>query len=152
MAYPDDKLEMTNAMQAQQLDSIMTKDPVCVDMDLTLGHAMELCSEKRIRHLPVLDESKHLIGMVTDRDLRYHISPRIGTLSENNSDRATLGRHVHQIMVRQVVSATAETAMSEAAQRMLENGVGCLPVVDGERHVIGIITTADFLRYIAKNQ
>ncbi len=130
----------------------MARDVVSIDMDLTLGSAMELCASRRIRHLPVVDENKCLAGMVTDRDLRYFISPRIGTLSENNADRATLSRHVHQIMTRQVISATGDISLSEAAQLMLSHGVGCLPVLDGDRHVIGIITTVDFLRFIAKSE
>lgn len=141
---------MSNILQTQRLDTVMTRDVVSIDMDLTLGQAMELCSEKRIRHLLVVDEEKRLVGVVTDRDLRYYISPRIGTLSENSADRSTLSRHIHQIMVRQVVSATGDIALSEAAQLMLTNGVGCLPVVDADRRVLGIITTVDFLRIIAK--
>ncbi len=86
-----------------ELDRVMTEDVVCIDMDFTLLKAIELCSEKRIRHLPVLDEDNRLVGIVTDRDLRYFLSPRLGTISENNSDRESLSRHVHQMMVRKVV-------------------------------------------------
>ncbi len=130
---------------------VMTRDVVCVDMDFTLGKAIDLCSQKRIRHLPVLDENKRLVGIVTDRDLRYYLSPRLGTISENNADRESMNRRVHQIMVRQVVCTTAETTLPEAAQLMLANRVGCLPIVDRDRRVIGIITTTDLLRYLAEN-
>jgi acetoin utilization protein AcuB len=148
----DDKHGMVAELQAHGLDRVMTKDVICIDMDFTLGKAIELCSEKRIRHLPVLDENGRLAGIVTDRDLRYFLSPRIGTLSENTSDRESLHRHVHQMMVRRVVCASSDTSIAEAAQRMLTNRVGCLPVVNGARRVIGIITTSDLLRYIAENR
>ncbi|MGD0099754.1 MAG: CBS domain-containing protein [Acidobacteriota bacterium] len=134
-----------------ELDRVMTEDVVCIDMDFTLLKATELCSEKRIRHLPVLDEDNRLAGIVTDRDLRYFLSPRLGTISENSSDRESLSRHVHQMMVRKVVCATRDTTLSEAAQLMLANRVGCLPVVNGNRLVVGIITTSDILRYVAQN-
>ena len=147
---PADKLSMFE-QRISELDRVMTEDVVCIDMDFTLLKAIELCSEKRIRHLPVLDENNRLVGIVTDRDLRYFLSPRIGTISENNSDRESLSRHVHQMMVRKVVSATADMTLSEAAQLMLENRVGCLPVVNSDRLVVGIITTADILRYVAQN-
>jgi len=143
---------MAPERQMHGLDRVMTRDVVCVDMDFTLGKAIELCSEKRIRHLPVLDENHRLAGIVTDRDLRYYCSPRLGTLSENNADRESLERHVHQIMVRRVVCTTADTTLPEAAQLMLTNRVGCLPVVDSGRHVIGIITTSDLIRYIAESR
>lgn len=131
--------------------NIMASEVVCADMDITLGAAMELCAEKRIRHLPVLDEYKQLVGMVTDRDLRYHLSPRIGTLAENKSDRENLEHPIHLIMRHTVVVVSADTSVSEAAQLMLANRVGCLPVVNLGRHVIGIVTTTDLLRYLATN-
>jgi acetoin utilization protein AcuB len=129
----------------------MTHGVVCADMDITLGAAMELCAEKRIRHLPVLDEHKQLAGLVTDRDLRYHLSPRIGTLAENKSDRESLEHPIHLIMRHTVVVASAETSVAEAAQLMLANRVGCLPIVNLGRHVVGIITTTDLLRCLAES-
>ncbi|NLT65390.1 MAG: CBS domain-containing protein [Acidobacteria bacterium] len=129
---------------------IMTPDPLCVGMDMPLGKAMELCLEKRIRHLPVLDEQNRLAGLVTDRDIRFHISPRIGTISENNSDRESLRRPIHLIMVRGVVVTVPGMLLSEAAQLMLANRVGCLPVVDPERHVVGMLTTTDLIRYVSR--
>jgi CBS domain-containing protein len=131
--------------------NLMTRDVVCADMDTTLGTAMELCSEKRIRHLPILDEYKQLTGLVTDRDLRYYISPRIGTLAENMTDRESLNHPVHLIMRRTVIVASAETTVAEAAQLMLVNRVGCLPVINLGRHVVGIVTTTDLLRYLAES-
>jgi acetoin utilization protein AcuB len=127
---------------------IMTREVACVDMDRTLGEAMALCSENHIRHLPVLDEHKRLVGLVTDRDLRYFLSPRIGTLSENSSDRESMGRPVHLVMVRGVHVTYPNSSLAEVAQIMLDHRIGCLPVIDGERHVVGIVTTNDFLRYI----
>jgi len=133
-----------------EIQELMTRDVVCADMDTPLGNAMELCSDKRIRHLPVLDDQKQLAGLVTDRDLRYYVSPRLGTISENRSDRESLERPLHLIMIRNVVVASVSSTLAEAAQLMLENRVGCLPVVDSDRHVVGIITTTDLIRYIAR--
>ena len=130
---------------------VMTRDVFTIDMDVTLGAAIEFCTENGIRHLPVVDENKCLTGMVTDRDLRSSVSPRLGTISENNADRETLGRRVHLIMARRVFSTTTEATLAEAAKLMLEHHVGCLPVIDGESRVIGLITTSDLLRSIAQN-
>src|SRR5512145_1028540 len=132
--------------------SLMKSDVVCADMDTPLGEAMDLCSAKRIRHLPVLDERKQLVGLVTDRDLRYYVSPRLGTISENRSDRESLQRPLHLIMVRNVVVASADATLAEAAGRMLANRVGCLPVIDADRHVIGILTATDLIRHVAEGK
>jgi CBS-domain-containing membrane protein len=141
--YPADE----NSMIA--VESIMTRKVISINMDIILSDALELCSQNRIRHLPVLDEDKRLAGLVTDRDLHYSISPRIGTISENNSDRATLSLHVHRIMKREVIATSIEAPLAEVAQLMLTHRIGCLPVINGERHVIGIVTTADLLRHLA---
>jgi CBS domain-containing protein len=141
----DDKAPMA------AIQNLMTRDVVCADMDTPLGKAMDLCSAKRIRHLPVLDEQKRLIGLVTDRDLRYFVSPRLGTISENKFDRESLDRPLHLIMVRSVVVASADATIAEAARLMLANRVGCLPIGDSNRNVVGIITTTDLLRDIAES-
>jgi CBS domain-containing protein len=49
----------------------------------------------------------------------------------------------------EVITASAAAPLAEAAQLMLTHRIGCLPVVDSERHVIGIVTTADLLRHLA---
>jgi CBS-domain-containing membrane protein len=131
---------------------VMTGDIISIDMDTTVGTAMDVCSEKRIRHLPVVDDKDRLAGLVTDRDLRYAISPRIGTISENNSDRESLTRLVHLIMVRDVVTASPQTSLPKAAADMLEHRVGCLPVLDSGRRVVGIVTTSDLLSYMAQHR
>jgi acetoin utilization protein AcuB len=129
----------------------MKTDVVCAGMDIALSKAIELCEDKRIRHLPIIDESRQLVGLVTDRDLRYYISPRVGTISENRADRESLERPIHLIMIRKVVVASADTPLWEAAQLMLDNRVGCLPVINLGRQVVGILTTTDLIRYIAQS-
>jgi CBS domain-containing protein len=129
----------------------MKIDVVCAGMDVSLAKAIELCEDKRIRHLPIVDESRQLVGLVTDRDLRYYVSPRVGTISENRADRESLERPIHLIMIRKVVVASADTPLWEAAQLMLDNRVGCLPVINLGRQVVGILTTTDLIRYIAQS-
>jgi acetoin utilization protein AcuB len=131
---------------------IMTSDVSTIPMDMTLGQAMEVCSRKKIRHLPVVDEYGQLAGLVTDRDIRYLISPRIGTISENTADRESLKRPIHLIMIRTTVVATPQMSIAEAAQLMLDHRIGCLPVTDSQRKVIGMVTATDLIRYIAQKQ
>ena len=83
-----------------KLESIMQRNVVRADTDTTLGEAMTICFQHRIRHLPVVNNREKLAGLVTDRDLRFYISHRLGTIMENNSDRETLHHHVHVMMVR----------------------------------------------------
>lgn len=136
-------------MEPIRLKAIMQQNVIRADMDATLGEAMTICFQHRIRHLPVLSSEGKLAGLVTDRDLRFYISHRLGTIMENTSDRETLHHHLHVIMLRRVITGRPEMAVTEAARLMLDNHVGCLPVVDEQHHVLGIVTTSDFLRLIA---
>jgi acetoin utilization protein AcuB len=131
------------------LSSIMKTEVVSIDMDESLKSALELCTNRGIRHLPVVDEAGALVGILTDRDIRYHLSPRLGTISENNSDRATLDRRVHTVMARDVFTGTPEMSLGAAARKMLHDRVGCLPVVDSDHRVVGVVTTSDFLLLLA---
>jgi acetoin utilization protein AcuB len=128
----------------------MRTDVISVKMDSKLGEAMELCASRRIRHLPVVNDQGKLAGLVTDRNLRSYVSPRVGTISENNADRETLDRRVHVIMIRTIVTGWSSMTLAQAAALMLDHRVGCLPVVDNERRLVGIVTTTDFLRIIAQ--
>jgi CBS domain-containing protein len=136
--------------ESLRLKHFMQTSVIRAAMDSTLGEAMTLCFQHRIRHLPVINDEGKLVGLLTDRDLRFYISHRLGTIMENNSDREALHHHLHVIMVRRVVSGRPEMTLTQGARLMLENRIGCLPVIDGENRLIGIVTTGDFLRLIAE--
>jgi acetoin utilization protein AcuB len=127
----------------------MQKDVVRANMDTSIGEAMTICFQHRIRHLPILTGEGRLVGIVTDRDLRFYISHRLGTIMENNTDRETLHRHLNVVMVRRVITAKPEMTVADAARLMVDYHVGCLPVVDAENRLLGIMTSGDFLRLIA---
>jgi acetoin utilization protein AcuB len=127
------------------LSAIMKTAVASIGMDATLAEALELCAERRIRHLPVVDEEGRLVGILTDRDIRYHLSPRLGTLSENNTDRASMQRRVHMVMSRQVIVGTAEMTIAEGARLMVRHRLGCIPIIDPDSRIVGIITTTDYL-------
>jgi acetoin utilization protein AcuB len=138
-----------DSTESLRLKNVMRQDVIRTDMDATLGEAMTICFQHRIRHLPVLNSDGKLVGLVTDRDMRFYVSHRIGTIMENNSDRETLHHHLHVIMVRRLITGRPEMSIAQAARLMLDNHVGCLPVVDAENHLVGIVTAGDFLRLIA---
>jgi acetoin utilization protein AcuB len=132
-----------------KISSIMKSPVITIGMDETLNSALELCNSRKIRHLPVVDENDRLAGILTDRDIRFNLSPRLGTLSENNSDRSNLQRPVHLLMGRKIITGTPDMSIAVAAKTMLHHRVGCLPILDGDRRVVGIATESDFLILIA---
>lgn len=128
------------------LGSIMTKHVISVSMDDTLKTIREVFDRYRFHHLVVLDRCR-LVGVITDRDLLMHISPFVGKPSERAMDAASLQRHAHQIMTRQVITGTPETSIGDAALIILNNHISCLPVVDPFGAVVGIVTWRDLLRW-----
>lgn len=132
-----------------KVSEIMRTVLVTVTMDHTIGQAREIMKMKKIRHLLVMDGSK-LVGIVTDRDARSHVSPRVDTPVESKSDKETLESKLHQVMTRNLITVAPDTPIAEAANLILEHKIGCLPVIDRDGYTIGIITDADFLRYLSK--
>jgi len=124
---------------------------VTVIMDHTIGRARDIMQMKKIRHLLVMDGSE-LVGVITDRDVRSHLSPRIDTPVENSEDEKTLETKIHQVMTRNPITVSPDTLISEAAALLLKHKIGCLPVIDEDGFIMGIVTDADFLGYLAREE
>ncbi len=122
---------------------------VTVTMDYTRGQARDIMQKKKIRHLLVMDEGE-LAGIITDRDVRSHLSPLIGTPVEGAADEKTLTTKVHKVMTRNLITVSSETPIEEAVDLILTHKLGCLPVIDKDGFTLGIVTDVDFLRYLAK--
>jgi acetoin utilization protein AcuB len=112
----------------------MTARPVVVRPDQTVGEAQGLMRDGRFRHLPVLDGTA-LVGVLSERDL--HIG--------NRGDETARNRPVRGVMSREPITIDPSEPLEQAARLMLENKVGCLPVVEGGA-LVGIITEADIFR------
>jgi acetoin utilization protein AcuB len=122
---------------------------VTVTMDHTVGRARDIMQKKKIRHLLVMDGSE-LVGVITDRDVRTHLSFRIGTPIENVEDGKTLETKIHQVMTRELITVSPDAPIGEAAFLLLKHKIGCLPVIDEDGSTVGIVTDADFLGYLAR--
>ena len=110
--------------------------------------ARELMWELAVRHIPVVDEDRELVGLVSHRDLvRWAGADETLSLAEREERlRRTL---VGDVMTREVETAGAEDELREAATVMVEGKYGCLPVVEGRR-LVGILTESDFVAMFAR--
>lgn len=111
-----------------------------------LESAAELMEIKHIRHLPVVDREGDLIGLVTQRDLARSMLGAIDDLPISVRTEVLSRRRVREIMVTEIDTAEPDTDLREAAEMLLENKIGCLPIVEGSR-LVGILTEADFVRH-----
>lgn len=128
-----------------KVNEIMKKNVVCIDMDDSLATLQELFNNVKFHHLLVSDQDK-LSGIISDRDLLKSISPYAGTLAELPRDAATMDKRAHQVMTRKPVTVTADTTINKAVDLLLEHGISCLPVIDKDNNIQGIVTWKDLIK------
>jgi acetoin utilization protein AcuB len=123
----------------------MTRSPATVHSDALVRGVVDMMRKRKIRHLPVVDREGHLVGIVTDRNLRQVIFDP--TIQERLGDLASMLNTltVRDVMTWGVITVRPEAQIREAARLMRERKVGALPVLDGER-VVGMLTETDVLR------
>jgi CBS domain-containing protein/RNA polymerase-binding transcription factor DksA len=125
----------------------MTGDPVAVEAGAPALEALDLMHERGIRHLPVIDGERRVVGVLSIDDLRaalpFPVSPRA---RPSGAERASArGWRVSDVMTHAPLTATADTPLAEAAQRMAEAHIGCLPVVDDAGQLTGVLSETDML-------
>jgi acetoin utilization protein AcuB len=122
----------------------MTRTLVTLSPETSVAEALTLCRERRIRHLPILEEGR-LVGIVSDRDLR-DASPALG---DPERTRAMQQIRVRDVMTREVITVDPQEFIENAAQEMYELKIESLPVVAGEE-LLGIITSSDMMRALVR--
>jgi acetoin utilization protein AcuB len=106
--------------------------------------------EGKIRHLPVLDRGRRLVGIVTDRDLRQVIlDPRLQERLGASLADALESLTVQDVMTWAVISVRPETEIRDAARLMHQRKIGALPVVKNDK-LVGILTETDVVRTFAE--
>lgn len=117
--------------KVKRADSGMIYDPITITKEATVAQALRLMRENRIGGIPVVDDENHLIGIITNRDLRF---------------QSDLNVPVEQIMTSDKLITTDKTDLDEAKKILLQNKIEKLPVVDKENHLVGLITYRDITK------
>ena len=136
-------------MENLRVRDVMTAEATTLQRNDKLTLADDIMRLGRIRHLPVLDENGQLAGIVTQRDLfRGALAKALG-YGERAQRQLMDTLLVKEVMTSEVITATPDTPLAEAAQVLVERKIGCLPVVEAGR-LVGIITEADFVALAAR--
>ena len=125
---------------AGEVGELMTPDPVSVSPDTAVSEVWGTMTERRFRHMPVVDEARCLLGIVTQRDLLT-----AARASERQLDFED-ERPISELMHREVDTVRPERCASEAARHMMRTKRSCLPVLNETGTLVGILTEADYLR------
>src|SRR5215212_5023769 len=130
----------------------MTQNLLTLSPKASVAEALTLCRERRIRHIPILEEGR-LVGIVSDRDLR-DASPALGDAERASALQET---RIGDVMTCEVITADPQDFIENAAQEMYEHKIQSLPVIAeepvvdegsavAEEELLGIITSSDVMR------
>jgi acetoin utilization protein AcuB len=144
-----DELDAMTWPESLRVADCMTRGVTTIRADALARGAAAMMRSRRIRHLPVVDGQRGLVGIVTDRDLRQVlfdplVQARAGRLAD-----ALKAVTVRDVMTWAVLTVRPETPLREAARLMHERKVGALPVVVRGR-IVGILSEGDVLKAFAQ--
>ncbi|WP_370090199.1 IMP dehydrogenase [Ekhidna sp.] len=118
--------------KVKRSQSGMILDPITLNIDAAVGDAEAIMKENKIGGIPVVDKDGKLIGIVTNRDLRFEKKPK---------------KPVKDIMTKDnLITATAEVGLTEAEAILQEHKIEKLPIVDKNGKLTGLITYKDILK------
>ena len=121
---------------------IMNHPVTTVAPSASLGDAFALMHEHNVRHLPVMDDHGRVVGIITDRDIRYATSELTDVPLPRKAE-------VSQAMSAPAITASPLDPVEDAAQRLRTERIGALPIVEGA-DLVGIITGTDLLDAVVR--
>lgn len=137
-------------MKTLRVRDLMTTQPDTVRPEDDLSLVYDLMTVGHFRHVPVVDDENNVVGLVTHRDMLR------GTLGQASDMPVTTQRdllqaqRVEQVMTRSPETIDGDSGLSDAGELMLQNKLGCLLVVEGNR-LEGILTESDFVRHLVNS-
>ncbi len=118
--------------RVKRAESVMIHEPITIFKEGTVNDALNLMKEYKIGGIPVVDKENFLIGIVTNRDLRF---------------QEDMGRAIEEVMTTEnIITTTRNTGLAEAGQILQAYKIEKLPVVDSDQKLIGLITYKDITK------
>lgn len=130
-----------------KLSELMSTRVVTVEMDDSLKVVKEIFDNTKFHHVLVLEEGR-LFGVISDRDLYRSISHNIGTAAETKKDSETLLKKAHQVMSRLPITLGPNNDVNDAIAIFNQHTISCIPIVEDEDKVVGIISWRDIFKAI----
>lgn len=117
--------------RTKRAENGMIDDPITISREDTVGDALQLMKDNHIGGIPVVDGQNHLVGIVTNRDLRFETD---------------MYRKVDEVMTSENLVTIADTSQENVRYVLEHNKVEKLPVVDNEGHLVGLVTYKDITK------
>ena len=123
--------QAAHVRRVKRAENGMIDDPVTIARENTVGDALAMMRENKIGGIPVVDENRFLVGIVTNRDLRF---------------QKDMSRKIDEVMTSQNLVTITEGENTDVAEVLLSNKIEKLPVIDKEGHLVGLITYKDLTK------
>lgn len=124
---------------------LMTSPVTTLSSDSTLADAWATMRRNGFRHIPIVSVHGVLVGMISDRDVLRHAPELVLAVSNAPAGHRRLG----EFLSSRLISATPLTEVRQIARLMLDESIQAVPILDGQRRPIGMLTSTDLLRAIA---
>jgi acetoin utilization protein AcuB len=141
---------MSDNLVHRPVGDVMTPYLITCSPWTSLAEAHELMSKNRIRRLPVLDE-KTLVGIVTREDVLASVSTKGGHRPSADELHQRLSAvAVQAVMSKKPLTLYQSDTIGRAAEIMLDNKIGAVPVLEADGQLVGIVTESDLFRAIVR--
>lgn len=140
-----------------ELKDIMVQDVVTLNQDESVKTLLEVLVKHKIGGVPVVDENQKLVGIVTDGDILRYLNPKLyldeetvyfEELEDIIQPKST--QPIKNIMNARVVTLNEYHTLETALKLLGQHRVKKLPIIDDERHVVGIVSRGDLMKKLAE--
>lgn len=126
---------------------VMVRSPVAFRADDRLFDLVLRMVREGIRHVPIVDEDRRVVGIVTDRDVRVVVGDPVHALARSDELELDELTAAHAMTARPV-TLREDAPLSELASTLVEERIGAAPVVDRDRRLVGVASYVDLLRFV----
>ena len=123
--------QASEVRKVKRSESGMILDPITLMMSATVGDAFSMMHENKIGGIPIIDEDSHLLGIVTNRDLRFEHD---------------MGLSISSVMTKQELVTASLSDLEDAEKILKDNKIEKLPIVDSDNKLVGLITFKDIIK------
>lgn len=141
-------LKSRSVQEARVVADVMTHSVVTLYEEDDLENVAEAMEKFRFEHVPVVDGGK-LVGLITPRELSAVFSSSLDPTRRVRDDALRRSVFVRDVMTTNVRTAHPDTPLLDAARLMRDARIGCLPVVDRDGTLVGIVTATDMLDLVS---
>jgi acetoin utilization protein AcuB len=160
MLDKDDIKHFASLLKKVSVEEVMSSPACTINVQSDMSTVEETFVKEKIRHMPVVDNDRKLVGLISQRDIYRAVAPRRfidGTVyyregiiidQDGYYEKDSLNKFIlNHVMHKDPKAVTANKSLGDAVHIMVTEKLGCVPVIDKDQRVIGIITRFDILKF-----